>query len=221
MNKKVLIIVAVLVVCFLCLCGIVGGGVFIYNQNTQQREYVEFEPGEEIDPPDLEDLDTESELTPDDGGSAGDDQSSDNGSNSSSSTDGATQNTQEAIETMEEIFSNNDNLKCDWSATVEGQSSSGVMYKTKDKIRMDIVAEGEKVYMIFKDKMSYMWFDSVNTGIKSPFEDISEITKEYSGELPDVNDGDYSFKCDPWTVDNSVFTPPADITFMDASEWEY
>jgi hypothetical protein len=223
MNKKVLIIVAVLVVCFLCVCGIIGGGVYLYNQTSQSKENSETDPFKEVYPasPDyLDDVNNE-DNSQDEIESQNDDSS--NSDNDDLSFDSEGQTTEETVDSLSKIFESNDNLKCDWSVTVEDAPSgnaSGVMYITKDKLKMDLASSGEKVYIVYKDQMGYMWSDGSNTGMKYPVEDISEFTEGFDGEMPQL-DGNYKFKCDRWTVDNSVFNLPTNVTFMDTSDLDY
>lgn len=82
---------------------------------------------------------------------------------------------------------------------------------------------------IMKDSKMYSWNETSKKGFMMKFEipkDISPLpTSAVKGEQPTENQGEsylaqiekYKDACKPGVVDESLFTPPADVTFQDYS----
>ena len=70
---------------------------------------------------------------------------------------------------------------------------------------------------------NYIWTSDQAQGIKTKITEDdkslfgADASKSESTGLTDQEQVD--FDCNPWTVDNSKFTPPSDIEFVDASEF--
>lgn len=76
-------------------------------------------------------------------------------------------------------------------------------------------------YAIFDSEYVYSWFNLPGvgtTGTKFPMtqleSDYNEMSETEQQQAIDIR-ADYSFDCEPWTVDESILTPPTDVTFTE------
>lgn len=103
-----------------------------------------------------------------------------------------------------------------------GGSTKGTVYVSGNKAYGDIAmtsnGKASTMYLIRNDTTFYIWGDSLPSGVKMTM-DVNEMAKKMQGgqyssfnpsEKADVN-------CTNWSVDESKFTPPSNIKFMDAS----
>ena len=115
------------------------------------------------------------------------------------------------------------NLECTFAHDDNaGNRSSGTVYIADGGTRLagDFMFEQSGVspmegHMIRTGGYNYVWGSFYPQGIKS------QITAENEAELFDSEDGgideDTEFHCQEWTVNNSKFTVPTNIQFMDMS----
>lgn len=145
----------------------------------------------------------------------------------------ANQNTDNTSEshrgTLSSLFGLGQNQVCTYETTdSEGNVTNGTAY---------IAASGDKfsgsfnvsqlggndltTYIIHDGTYNYMWTSESEEGYKTRIEgDETELFDESSAESTPagVSDEDnYDFDCRPWTLDNTKFTPPSDINFVDFS----
>lgn len=132
-----------------------------------------------------------------------------------------------------DLLSLGKNLRCDFSAKNEEFEITGISYVAGEKMRTDMTYISEKIEestgmknysssMISDGEYTYMWSDLTEQGFKTQMglDDAKEMA-ENSQELADKyenfpnTDIDYDYDCDPWIVDDSKFTPPTDIEFID------
>lgn len=99
-------------------------------------------------------------------------------------------------------FSSDKQMRNDYKSTVNGTERSGGMIITSDT--------------------QYFWDNETKKGFKTA---ITENGSEKSSNSSQTNNGQnvdtkakYSFKCESWTVDESKFTPPSDITIQDYTQ---
>lgn len=109
--------------------------------------------------------------------------------------------------------------------TYSDQESNGVIYiANEDRMRYNFTStnpEEPAGSMIMSDGTQYIWEDATKEGFMMRYnpEDMrdeateSEATSE-DDESVDL-DQEYNFNCEKWSVDQSVFTPPSDVTFAD------
>lgn len=138
-----------------------------------------------------------------------------------------------------DLLSMNAALVCDSSMTVEGSASKTKTFVSGNKMRADtttvtgdttldshIVSDGEWIYIWGTDeknpnqglKFKYGGVDSLADSLKDFASDLPETANTDTTEdpTPDVDKMDYN--CNPWVVDNSMFTAPEGITFTDMDQ---
>lgn len=148
------------------------------------------------------------------------------------STSSASPKSETALKSLKDLLLSGIPQKCTFTDKTENAEMDGVTYVSGGKMRGDFNSktEGKMVttHMIADGKTNYMWTSDQKTGIKMMFDPKSTETKE-SGQSTgqpqagtETNGGvdlnkNQSYNCSPWGVDNSMFTPPADIKFTDYS----
>lgn len=127
--------------------------------------------------------------------------------------------------TMFDAIKQGEPLECDWKLNYDGPAelTEGKFYTDGTNGRSESSYEYEgKTYpaiAIINEDRTYHW--SPDRGFKSG---ISDDRARYEAREPkydlldtsiDVNfNVDYTFTCKPWTVDESLFTPPEDLEFI-------
>lgn len=123
--------------------------------------------------------------------------------------------------------------KCTVSSTNDMSDTSGVVYIANGNMRSDFTttmkgtAGSGKViasHMIVDSTMSYMWGDEagMKMGIKMARTDT--LSAGQNQETPQANqfaidmNQQSDYDCEGWTVDQSVFVPPANIEFQDMAQ---
>ncbi|MCA9365866.1 hypothetical protein KC723_03140 [Candidatus Kaiserbacteria bacterium] len=116
------------------------------------------------------------------------------------------------------------NITCDYSFSDEGNSGSGTGYFAKDKMRVDstMQTDGQTYdsHMINDGEYTYVWTTTSDQpfAMKMPveeFEQDSPLIEEDSQQTQVSMDQQVEYDCNSWSVDQSVFVPPADIEFTD------
>jgi len=100
----------------------------------------------------------------------------------------------------------------------KGNISAGTVYMTSGgtQIRGDFTVTSPvagEVHMIRTSGYTYLWGPMMPQGIKTKVTNETELTQGDNGGI----DEDTEFACQAWGVDNSKFTLPAGVTFMDMS----
>jgi len=130
-----------------------------------------------------------------------------------------------------DLLSLGGNMQCTFSSmdTDVGSSVSGMFYiaDNGNKVNGDFTVdpgEGDVMqgHVIRDGQYNYVWTSAMDTGFK--FE-ISEESNSLFGDIAEeeatdtgINDNtQVDFDCDNWTVDNSMFVPPAGVEFSDFS----
>ncbi len=139
------------------------------------------------------------------------------------------------VGSFKDLLGKNDSLKCTIKSTGENLVDSGVYYidgstqKMRADIKTEISEEGKKTIVnssvIYDKNTMYSWGDTQAEGIKFTMDpeqlnkDTSQIpnTPDSEGEIIDM-DSDMNLDCQKWTVDNSLFTPPSTVKFIDMAE---
>jgi len=120
-------------------------------------------------------------------------------------------------------------VRCNFSSADNDHESTGVFYTDGERLRVEMTAtspEGSfNSNMINDGEFIYTWGDTPEgmMAIKMVNPETSETdttVHDTASPSPDSNsyvdvDEEVSYDCDRWTVDNSVFTPPSDVEFMD------
>ncbi len=102
--------------------------------------------------------------------------------------------------------------------------SEGTIYVKNGKAYMDLVNDGKKGNMLVIDKCTWIWSEE-KKGTKTCFD---KNYFEQSGEEANNNTNivgsaeflKYQYKCEPTVVDDSLFTPPDDVSFFDLQQMQ-
>ena len=112
------------------------------------------------------------------------------------------------------------NVMCTVKYPTADQSAEGTIYVSSKKMRGDfkMMVEGKSVesHMITDDTYSYSWSSMMPQGVKMKMAQIEAPTASPTSGQVDINN-EVDMNCFNWGVDNSKFTPPSDIQFMDVS----
>lgn len=109
----------------------------------------------------------------------------------------------------------------DWKCTVDASTaqsaSSGVTYVSGGKIRADFTTAVEGYgnvdsHLVADGTDVYTWSSMMPQGIKTAQAAEGQGGTQTSGGGMDANQS-YSYDCQPWSADASLFAPPADVTF--------
>lgn len=122
---------------------------------------------------------------------------------------------------LKDLIASGQAQKCTFKDKSESVDVEGTTYIDNGKMRGDFnSAVGGKsiaMHMIVSDKTSYTWMDGQTTGFKMEFdpEKMAAPTGTQQGQQSvDVNKL-IDYNCSGWSVDSSVFTPPANIKFSE------
>ena len=119
--------------------------------------------------------------------------------------------------TLKSLFASNTSQKCTFNNKASGDAEvTGTIYAAGGKVRGDFQGNvgGSTVnsHVIVDSQTFYVWTDMSKQGFKFALTDEEKAAANGKVQGPDLNQTvDYS--CQGWTVDNSVFVVPADITF--------
>ncbi len=124
---------------------------------------------------------------------------------------------------LSELLEKGDPQKCTYSGSNEGYEYSGTAYFSSEKqLRNDYKSERDNESrdgsMIISDGSQYFWNNDDKKGFKTAvLADDTQQTDSQSSDSVDTK-AKFSFECEQWTIDNSKFTPPSDVTFQDLTQ---
>lgn len=117
--------------------------------------------------------------------------------------------------TVASLMARGGSFQCTASLTVQNSSSQGTAYISGEKIRGDFTSRAGGMtiasHFIIADGYSYSWSDAAPQGFKVKV-DGSSSSQSSQGV---TTNADVSYDCTPWTVDQSKFTVPSGITFLE------
>ncbi len=109
--------------------------------------------------------------------------------------------------------------------TYSDQEGSGTIYiANEDRMRYNFTStnpEQPSGSMIMSDGTQYIWEDATKEGFTMRYNPNDARDEAAGSNATDQNeesvdlDQEYNFSCEKWSVDQSVFTPPSDVTFTD------
>lgn len=132
----------------------------------------------------------------------------------------------ETSTTLSALRSAGANKKCTFTSNIEtGSISSGTIYVSADKrMRGDYTlktdgTESQSSMIITKD-VQYMWQPASKQGVKMSIGEMLNQNQQAPSSSQSAPGGldtntPFEFNCSDWRVDESIFTPPADVTFTD------
>jgi hypothetical protein len=110
----------------------------------------------------------------------------------------------------------NQNLKCNYTSTV-GAASAGTIYLSGGMFRGDFSLQGAAVseaHMIRKGDDVYVW--TGNQGAKMPVGNILKDNASANASQTGVDlNQQVKYSCESWTKDDTRFTLPAGVNFLD------
>lgn len=134
-----------------------------------------------------------------------------------------TTNNENKAKSLMDLISSGQSQRCTFASTNENGSTKGTVYVSSNNARTDITTtvdgKESEISMIRKGNDNYIWGSDLEQGIKMTLslEELStnEQANQYTGSVNPNEKVDFS--CMPWTVDESLFTPPVNIKFTDVS----
>lgn len=125
---------------------------------------------------------------------------------------------------LEALLKSNKAQECTYSAEVDGVKTSATVYIGNGKMRTDsvLVSDGQTIKgnMIVDGETSYIWSDATTQGIKMTLDKLKAEETTESGQVQVFNSDfneQFDYSCKGWSVDNSKFTAPSNVTFVDFS----
>lgn len=133
-----------------------------------------------------------------------------------------------AVETQEEssskssiagLLASGKNQTCTVNYPAGDQITTGTVYISGKNVRGDfsstVEAQNIEYHMITDGEFLYSWSSTLPQGIKIKIDPTQPSPSPAAGQV-DLNT-EVDVKCSSWSVDNSKFTPPADVTFREIS----
>lgn len=130
---------------------------------------------------------------------------------------------QTTLASLKELIAGGVSQSCTYSA----DKTSGTIYMGSGKVRADInMAESaENVqtstsHMIILNGENYIWVEGKNTGYKMTYNpeaspsSTGNLSSNYSLD-PNTN---MNYNCTPWLIDDTKFTLPKDVNFLDITK---
>lgn len=122
---------------------------------------------------------------------------------------------------LKDLITRGGNYKCEFTHSSDVADSSGTIFIAGEKIRGNFVSLAKPAnakvesYMITDGGFSYVWSSMMPMGmkIKIDMQNLPEVQNPTAGSFDYNQNLDYS--CEPWTIDESVFTVPQDIKFTE------
>jgi len=121
------------------------------------------------------------------------------------------------------LLTSGSNQQCSF----KDEDSEGTVYVAAERMRGNFTTtvDGKTTvaHMIIDNNTMYNWVDGENTGFTFAFDPEDADVEEGEADTPTQSDEsvdldkEVDYNCSPWSVDNSFFTPPADVDFQDFS----
>jgi hypothetical protein len=136
-------------------------------------------------------------------------------------TEQSTEENEMTMGSIVELFSKGENAKCTFNTSTQDGEVSGTFYISEDKARgtFETSFENENLTTnIIRDgDVFYTWGDTFDSGIRMemPVEEWADNYSQTQEDNAAFNPNEQiNIKCVSWTVDSTLFTPPADIDFI-------
>lgn len=122
---------------------------------------------------------------------------------------------------IKSLLSQGKSVTCTVKYPSAEQATEGTLYVSGKQMRGDFktTVNGKEMdsHMITDQTYSYSWSSATPQGAKMKIDQVeAPNASPVSGQV-DTN-SEVDMKCSPWGVDNSKFTPPSNINFMDISQ---
>jgi len=121
---------------------------------------------------------------------------------------------------LKDLFTMGSNKKCTFDTKTATSETTGTFYVSGTNARGDLATttngKTSSTNLVRNNDTFYIWGDSLPSGVKMTMSVDEMASKMNGGQYSSINPNEkVDFKCDNWTVDSSLFTPPASIKFMD------
>ena len=128
---------------------------------------------------------------------------------------------------IEDLMAKNKNMRCELMAKDGENVMSGTTYISGTKARSDYQMKmGEQTvtsHMISDGTWMYSWTEEYpNQAVKMKIEDLEsdELAEQEDVQSAGIENYEqkFDYDCYNWAIDNSVFTPPSNVNFVDYTE---
>jgi hypothetical protein len=115
------------------------------------------------------------------------------------------------------------NLKCTWTFENEQSQMAGTVYVSGTKSRTDMLVnapqtENLTTHFISDGQTAYSWTDGQPQGYMFKINPDDQNTPDPENQQYRDWQNEYEYKCDTWSLDNSLFQIPQDIKFVDLNQ---
>jgi len=123
-----------------------------------------------------------------------------------------------------ELLTMNKPLKCTWKESATGDSDvTNIIYIDGKRFYQDVtMGDVGHSYAISDGEYLYTWNDFTDVASKMNIKEIEQNTQPTQAQAPTKGNAGLeqkrNFLCEKWSVDSSVFTPPAGKNFKDVTE---
>ncbi len=125
---------------------------------------------------------------------------------------------------INELLIMNKPLKCAWKESAAGDSNvTNIIYIDGKKFYQDVtMGDVGHAYAISDGEYLYTWNDFTDAASKMNIREMEKNTQPTQAQAPTQGNAGLeqkrNFLCEKWSVDNSVFNPPAGKNFKDVTE---
>lgn len=122
-----------------------------------------------------------------------------------------------------ELLTMNKPLKCTWKESATGDSDvTNIIYIDGKRFYQDVtMGDVGHSYAISDGEYLYTWNDFTDVASKMNIKEIEQNTQPTQAQAPTKGNAGLeqkrNFLCEKWSVDSSVFTPPAGKNFKDVT----
>lgn len=124
--------------------------------------------------------------------------------------------------TLAGLLAMGQNQRCTFSTnSTTGGTTNGTFYVSKGNVRGDMTMKAsngkeDQMSIIRMGDTNYIWGSALPTGIKMTLslDKITQGANANASQYSSINQK-ADFNCVPWSVDSSLFTPPANVKFTD------
>lgn len=137
---------------------------------------------------------------------------------------GSSSESSSAKGSISSFLGSSESKECNYSSNAGGTQVTGTMYFANGQMRNNYTStkddKAQNGSMIVTTGAQYIWDNDSKKGMKFAFDPDTPTSNTSSGSASqsvDVNQ-EYDFTCKNWSVDNSYFSPPKDVTIQDLSK---
>lgn len=142
-------------------------------------------------------------------------------SEESTASDSASTESENITGSIGDLLSRIGSWRCTFESSTDVANSSGEVLVSNQRLRGNFMSEVTVVnqtvesHMIQDDGYVYVWTSLSPQGYKTKTASgTADGSTQFSGQGVDIHQ-QYSYNCLPWTVDESVFTLPSGVTFIE------